>query len=206
MKLESSVTIPAPKQTVWDALNDETLLIECVPGCERLERISDNELAGAVTVKLGAVKAKLNGEIRMENVNAPHSYTLVGQGKGAAGLASGRADVALHEEGPDSTRLDYSAEAKVGGKLAQMGGRLIDSTANKYASQFFATFSELVGARAGTVEPADTAPAQPEPEAEPEAAESQPPEASPRKGLHPAIWAGALILLVLAALYLFMWM
>lgn len=205
MKLENSVTIPAPQQTVWDALNDETLLIDCVPGCERLERVSDSELAGAVTVKLGAVKAKLNGEVRMENVNAPHSYTLVGQGKGAAGLASGRADVSLHEEGPDSTRLDYSAEAKVGGKLAQMGGRLIDSTANKYASQFFATFSELVAARAGTggaAQAAEESTAEPEPAA----ADIQPPEAGPRKGLHPALWAAALILLVLGALYLFMWM
>ena len=206
MKLENSVTIPAPQQTVWDALNDETLLIDCVPGCERLERVSDTELAGAVTVKLGAVKAKLNGEVRMENVNAPHSYTLVGQGKGATGLASGRADVALHEEGPDSTRLDYAAEAKVGGKLAQMGGRLIDSTANKYASQFFATFSELVAARAGTGGATAQAAEESTAEPEPAAADIQPPEAGPRKGLHPALWAAALILLVLGALYLFMWM
>lgn len=204
MKLENETTIPAPRQTVWDALNDESLLIQCIPGCEALERLNDTELAGSVTAKLGSIKATLKGEVRLENVNPPHSYTLIGQGKGAAGFARGRADVALHEEGPDKTTLSYSVETSVGGKLAQMGGRLIDQTARKYADQFFACFSERVAERAGTapaIEAEPAAPAAEAPAAAGEAAESAPPAAEPRKGLHPALWAAILILIVLALLY-----
>lgn len=205
MKLEDEIAIPAPRQLVWEGLNDEGLLLQCIPGCEALERISDTELAGSVTAKLGSIKATLKGEVRLENVNAPHSYTLIGQGKGAAGFARGRADVALHEDGPDKTKLSYSVETSVGGKLAQMGGRLIDQTARKYADQFFACFAEQVAGRAGT-EPEAEAPAteQAAPAEESvRAAESAPGTAEPRRGLHPAVWAGLLILLVLGMLYVF---
>ena len=124
MKLAGERHIPAPQETVWAALNDETLLVQCIPGCEALERIAENEL----TAKVGPVKATFKGEVRLENVNPPHSYTLIGQGKGAAGFARGRADVALHPEADGRTHLVYSVEANVGGKLAQLGARLIEST------------------------------------------------------------------------------
>ncbi len=198
MKLAGERHIPAPQETVWAALNDETLLVQCIPGCEALERIADNELAAAVTAKVGPVKATFKGEVRLENVNPPHSYTLIGQGKGAAGFARGRADVALHPEADGRTHLVYSVEANVGGKLAQLGARLIESTAQKYAEDFFATFSHLVGERAAP-EPvaAAAAPAAPAPEEVPAV------EAEERPGLPPALWAAILILLVLALLYFF---
>jgi len=197
MKFESETTIPAPRQAVWEALNDESLLIQCIPGCETLQRISDNELAGSVTAKLGSIKATLKGEVRLENVNPPHSYTLVGHGKGATGFARGRADVALHENGAESTNLSYSVETSIGGKLAQLGGRLIDQTARKYADQFFTCFSERVVERVGKpVEAAAEAEAPAAGPAGPEAA-----DAEPRKGLPPMVWAAILILLVLALLY-----
>jgi len=208
MKLESETTIPAPRQAVWDALNDESLLIQCIPGCETLQRISDNELAGSVTAKLGSIKATLKGEVRLENVNPPYSYTLVGQGKGATGFARGRADVALHENGSDNTTLSYSVETSVGGKLAQLGGRLIDQTARKYADQFFTCFSDRVveqAAKAAAPAEGEETPVKAEQPAEeaPATASSEPQAAGadPRKGLHPAIWATILILLVLGLLY-----
>ncbi|MFQ5348046.1 MAG: carbon monoxide dehydrogenase subunit G [Rhodothalassiaceae bacterium] len=197
MKLAGETLIPASRETVWAALNDETLLIQCIPGCEALERIGDNELAAAVTARVGPVKATFKGEVRLENVSPPNSYTLVGQGKGAAGFARGRADVSLHDEGEGATRLVYSVEANVGGKLAQIGARLIESSARKYADDFFTTFSRLVAERAPAVAEATAE------EAAPAAAEEEPVEAEPRPGLPPAVWAAILILLVLLLLYLF---
>ncbi len=199
MKLAGERHVPAPQETVWAALNDETLLIQCIPGCEALERIADNELAARVTARVGPVKASFKGEVRLENVNPPHSYTLIGQGKGAAGFARGRADVALHPEDDGGTHLVYSVEANVGGKLAQLGARLIESTARKYAEDFFATFSRLVAERA--LPEAAEAPA--EAPAPPAPAEVPPVEAEERPGLPPALWTVLLVLLVLALLYFF---
>ncbi|GEQ98450.1 carbon monoxide dehydrogenase subunit G [Iodidimonas gelatinilytica] len=218
MKLESETIIPAPRQIVWDALNDETLLIECIPGCEALERLADNQLAASVTAKVGPVKAKFKGEVMLENVSPPHAYTLVGQGKGAAGFARGRADVALHDVEGDKTRLAWSVEANVGGKLAQMGARLIDSTAKKYAEDFFTCFSDLIVERMAKETPSGpTAPTteQPIPAAEPiEDAQTEPsaapaptppthdvPIGEDRPGLKPVLWVFALIALVLGLLY-----
>ncbi|RMD86875.1 MAG: carbon monoxide dehydrogenase [Alphaproteobacteria bacterium] len=196
MKLAGETLIPAPRETVWAALNDETLLIQCIPGCEALERIADDELAAAVTAKVGPVKATFKGEVRLENVSPPHSYTLIGQGKGAAGFARGRADVSLHDAEDGATQLVYSVEANVGGKLAQLGARLIESSARKYAEDFFATFSRLVAERAPAAAETTAGEAAP-------AAEEEPVEAAPRPGLPPAVWAVVLILLVLLLLYLF---
>jgi len=208
MKLEDERTIPASRQSVWQALNDESLLMQCIPGCEALERVGENELAGRVTAKLGSIKATLKGNVELENVNPPHSYSLVGEGKGAAGFARGRADIALHEDGPETTRMSYSVETNVGGKLAQMGNRLIDQTARKYADQFFDCFAERVGGAAGAetagaeAGEAGEAAGESAPAASRESADASPP-AEPRKGLHPAVWAGLLVLAVLALLYLF---
>lgn len=186
MKMESETRIPAPRAVVWEALNDETLLIECIPGCEALERISDTELAAVMSAKVGPVKATFKGEVRLENIAPPHSYTLVGQGKGAAGFAKGRADVALHDQADGGTLLAWSVEANIGGKLAQVGSRLIESTARKYADDFFRVFSTLVAERAAKSEEAA-------PQAEPERAAAIPPiEAEPRPGLSPWLWGAAL--------------
>lgn len=205
MKMEGETLIPAPRALVFEALNDETLLIACIPGCEALERISDTELAASMSAKVGPVKANFKGEVRLENVNPPFGYTLIGQGKGAAGFAKGRADVVLHEDGSGGTRLSWSVEASIGGKLAQIGSRLIDQTARKYADDFFARFNALVAERAeGATTDGEAAESIPEATGDAASVPSagiEPVSAEPRPGLPPLVWAGALI----AALALLLW-
>ena len=146
MDLNGEYLIEADRQTVWEALNNPEVLAECVPGCEKLEMTSDTEMSATVAIKIGPVKARFSGDVTLENINAPESYTITGEGKGGiAGFAKGGADVKLIEaEG--GTLLTYSVDAQVGGKLAQLGSRLIDSTAKKLADKFFKDFSEKVGA------------------------------------------------------------
>jgi carbon monoxide dehydrogenase subunit G len=145
MNIKGEEKIPAPIDKVWAALNDPDVLKDSIPGCQSLEKKSDTELAAVVLLKIGPIKAKFNGEVELKNLNPPHSYTIQGEGKGGiAGFAKGGADVSLAEEGPDSTLLSYSAKADVGGKLAQLGSRLIESTSKKLASQFFRNFSKKV--------------------------------------------------------------
>ncbi len=145
MDMKGEYRIPAPRETVWEALNNPEILKACIPGCESLEKTSDNELAAEVTAKVGPVKAKFKGSVTFENINAPEGYTIAGEGKGGvAGFAKGGADVHLAEDG-EETVLTYEAHAQVGGKLAQLGSRLIDSTARKMADEFFGKFSEIVG-------------------------------------------------------------
>jgi len=144
MDMQGEQRIPAPRQKVWDALNDPKVLQQCIPGCESLDVNEDGGFDALVSVKVGPVKAKFNGSVILENINAPESYTITGEGKGgAAGFAKGGADVSLEEDGSD-TLLRYTVKAQVGGKLAQLGGRLIDSTAKKYAKDFFNTFTDIV--------------------------------------------------------------
>jgi carbon monoxide dehydrogenase subunit G len=142
MDLTGEYIIAAPRQKVWEALNDADVLRACIPGCESLEKKSDTEMAATVVTKIGPVKAKFSGEVRLENINAPVSYTIAGEGKGGiAGFAKGGADVVL-DEVPEGTKLSYVVKAQIGGKLAQLGSRLIDSTVKKLADQFFQNFSE----------------------------------------------------------------
>lgn len=217
MKLQGETVIPAPRDIVWNALNDESLLVACIPGCDVLERVSDTELAAAMTVKLGPVKAKFKGDVKLENIDAPVSYRLVGEGKGAAGFARGHADVVLAElDGGTETRLSWSAEASVGGKLAQMGARLIDSTAKKYADEFFGKFNSLVSERvdkavdAGPVPAAESVPDETErdakkeqiaPGSEKKLLDSETDASPQRWGLPPYIWVTVLALAILALLY-----
>lgn len=139
--------IEAPIETVWAALNDPEILRACIPGCESLEKTSETELAATVSLKIGPIKAKFQGEVELKNLNPPNSYTIAGEGKGGiAGFAKGGADVTLAEDGPDATVLTYTAKADVGGKIAQLGSRLIQSTSKKLASQFFSEFNKVVSA------------------------------------------------------------
>lgn len=145
MVIEGEERIAAAIENVWRALNDAEVLKACIPGCETLEKTSDSELEATVTLKIGPIKAKFNGSVELTNLNPPHSYTISGEGKGGiAGFAKGGADVSLREDGPDATILSYSAKADVGGKMAQLGGRLIESTSKKLASQFFGDFNAHV--------------------------------------------------------------
>jgi carbon monoxide dehydrogenase subunit G len=148
MELKGEYRIPAPRDQVWAMLNDPAVLRECIPGCETLEGSPGEGFSARVTTKIGPVKATFNGAVTLTNVNPPEGYTISGEGKGGvAGFAKGGADVHLAADGAD-TVLTYVANAQVGGKLAQLGSRLIDSTAKKLADQFFACFAERAGAPA----------------------------------------------------------
>ena len=145
MVIEGEERIAAPVETVWRALNDPEVLKDCIPGCETLEKTSDTEFAATVSLKIGPIKARFNGAVELTNLNPPHSYTISGEGKGGvAGFAKGGADVSLKADGDGSTVLTYQAKADVGGKMAQLGSRLIQSTSKKLAAQFFADFNARV--------------------------------------------------------------
>jgi len=151
MELKGEYRIPAPRERVWAMLNDPDVLRECIPGCESLEGSPAEGFAARVTTKVGPVKATFNGQVKLSNVKPPESYTISGEGKGGvAGFAKGGADVHLAEDGA-GTLLSYTVNAQVGGKLAQLGSRLIDSTSKKLADQFFSSFAAKAGAEAPAV-------------------------------------------------------
>ena len=145
MEMTGEYLIPAPRERVWEALNDPEILGQAVPGCEEIEKLSDREMTATVQAKVGPVKAKFKGAVALKDINAPESYRIEGQGEGGiAGFAKGGADVKLAEDG-DGTILSYTANAQVGGKIAQLGSRLINSSAKKTADQFFKAFVQKVG-------------------------------------------------------------
>lgn len=148
MELTGERTIQAPRETVFAALNDPDILRQSIPGCESLEKTSDQSFDAVVTLKVGPVKAKFKGSVTLDDLNPPESYSLVGEGKGgAAGFASGKADVRLQEDGA-GTLLTYKVQANLGGKIAQLGSRLVQGTANKLSGEFFSRFGELVDQKA----------------------------------------------------------
>lgn len=145
MELKDAVTIPASRETVWRALNDPGVLRHCIPGCEELERNSPTELAAKVTLKVGPIKARFAGEVTLSEINAPEGYVLSGEGKGgAAGFARGSATVRLEDVSANETVLLYDAKADIGGRIAQLGARLLDRTARKLARKFFDDFAAQV--------------------------------------------------------------
>ena len=144
MELSEQQFIPAPPAEVYAALNERDILARCIPGCETLEKKSDTELAAKITLKVGPVKATFTGEVTLSNLNPPHGYTISGKGSaGAAGSAQGGADVSLQAHN-GGTMLAYKVNVQISGKIAQLGARLIDSTAKKLAAQFFANFAECL--------------------------------------------------------------
>lgn len=158
MQMTDSQRIPAPREKVWAALNDPEVLKRCIPGCESLEMTSPTEMTASVVLKVGPVKAKFGGKVTLSDIDAPNGYRITGEGSGGvAGFAKGGATVRLQEDGPDATILAYEVEAQVGGKLAQLGGRLIDSTAKKLAGEFFENFATAVAPAATETAPAEPA-------------------------------------------------
>lgn len=154
MDMTGSERIEAPIDAVWRALNDPEILKACIPGCQSLEKRSDTEMAATVVLKIGPVKATFQGEVQLSNLDPPRSYRISGEGKGGiAGFAKGGADVSLASDGEAATVLTYSVKADVGGKIAQLGSRLIDSTARKLAGQFFTTFGERAKAQPDVPQP-----------------------------------------------------
>ncbi len=155
MEMTGEARIPAPRQKVWDALNDPEVLKASLPGCESMERTEDGGYDAKIKAKVGPVSATFTGHVVLSDIDPPNGYTITGEGKGgAAGFAKGGAEVKLVDDG-DGTLLTYTAKAQVGGKLAQIGARLIDGTAKKMADDFFKRFAETVGGEA----PAEAAPA-----------------------------------------------
>lgn len=145
MELNEEKRIPAPRAAVWRALNDPEVLKVCIPGCESVEKRSDTEFTARVVVAVGPVKAKFTGEVQLSDIDPPNGYTISGKGSGGvAGFGKGSAVVKLRDEGSD-TILAYQVNASVGGKLAQIGQRLVDSTAKKLADEFFANFAKALG-------------------------------------------------------------
>jgi len=146
MEMNSQQHIAVPRDLVWAALNDPEIIRTCIPGCESLDRLPGGDLAATVVLKVGPIKASFKGMVRFENIVAPASLTLVGQGSGGvAGHARGSADVTLEEEA-GGTLLSYSVKAQVGGKIAQLGARLIHSTSQKLAEEFFRKLGKEIGA------------------------------------------------------------
>jgi len=144
MEMTGERLIAAPKATVWKALNDPQILKASIPGCEQIEVISETEMTASVAIKLGPISAKFAGRVKLSDIDPPNAYTLSGEGKGGpAGFAKGAAKVNLSEQS-NGTLLRYTVEAQVGGKLAQLGARLIDTTAKSMADQFFNRFVEQV--------------------------------------------------------------
>lgn len=190
MELTQSRTLDAPPPTVWAALNDPVVLKDCIPGCESLERVSDSEWKAVVATRIGPVQARFNGRVQLADLAPPTAYTLRFEGQGgAAGFANGEARVTLAPAGDHATTLTYTATARVGGKLAQLGSRLVDGVAAKLADDFFARFATRVA-----VAPAEAnapAPALPTPVAPP--------------GGNPWVRYGAIvaIVMVLVVLYLY---
>lgn len=145
MQMNDSQRIAAPKQAVWAALNNPEVLKACIPGCQSLEMTSPTEMTATVVFKVGPVKATFGGKVTLSDLDPPNSYRISGEGSGGvAGFAKGGATVRLQSEGDDVTILHYDVDAQIGGKLAQLGGRLIDSTAKKLAGEFFKSFGEAV--------------------------------------------------------------
>ena len=145
MELADEIIINASKDRVYAALNDPDILQQCIPGCEELIKHSDTDLEAKVVLKVGPVKAKFSGNVQLDTAGAPDNFSLTGQGNGgAAGHAKGGADVTLTADGPDTTILRYEAKAEISGKLAQLGSRLIQSTAKKLAAKFFKSFADVV--------------------------------------------------------------
>lgn len=196
MQLSGEALIAAPRAKVWAALNDPAVLARCIEGVQSLEADGENRFRGALDAKVGPVRARFTGTVALTEIDAPNRYVLVGEGKGGvAGFAKGSAEVTLADAEDGGTRLAWSATSQVGGKLAQLGARLVEGAARGYAEAFFRNFREIVEAPAA--QPEAPAPA-PEPEAPaPPAAE----EPAPR-GLPPLLWAGLLVLAVLLLLYL----
>jgi len=146
MDMTGERRIPAPRQVVWDALNDPAVLKSSIPGCDSLEKLSDDQMRATAAVKIGPISARFAGKVQLTDIDAPNGYRISGEGQGGvAGFAKGGANVALTDDGPD-TLLRYQVNAQVGGKIAQLGARLIDATAKQMADAFFDRFSAQVAA------------------------------------------------------------
>ena len=216
MDMTGEYRIPAPRQRVWEGLNNPEILKSAIPGCQTIEKVSDTEFTAKVLAAVGPVRATFGGKVVLSDLEPPQSYTITGEGSGGvAGFAKGSAQVNLDEEGAE-TVLHYAVQAHVGGKLAQIGSRLIDSVSRKMAEQFFERFVAAVAPQQPAAEAAETAEAEAAPEspqiaAPATSAEAQPPpvetDTETQKTrdirLPPVIWATGLAAVIGGILYYF---
>jgi carbon monoxide dehydrogenase subunit G len=148
LEMTGEYVLPLDRAKVYAALNDPDMLKRCIPGCEELNKLADNEFAAVVRMELGPVKARFKGKVRLEDLDPPNGYRIAGEGEGGvAGFAKGGATVSLTEV-PEGTKLSYKAEANVGGKIAQLGQRLLAGSAKKIADKFFNNFTTELGSEA----------------------------------------------------------
>lgn len=161
MDMTGEQRIAASQETVWAALNDADVLRQSIPGCESLEKLSDTEMTAKVKLQVGPVRATFSGKVTLSDLDPPNSYKIYGEGTGGpAGFAKGGAVVRLSDDG-GTTLMKYEVKADVGGKIAQLGGRLIDSTAKKLADEFFQRFTAIVGGDGTTADAPKPAAAKP---------------------------------------------
>ena len=193
MDMVGEQRIDATRDHVWQALNDPEILKRCLPGCEVLEKSSETEFQAKAVIRIGPVSARFSGVVTLSECDPPNGYVIAGEAKGgAAGVARGSARVRLEADGA-ATRLHYDVHAAVGGKLAQLGARLIDATARKLADDFFARFLEAVEAAGGPPPVAGTEPADP----------ATPEGGSSGSGLRPMVWISGIIAIVLILIIIF---
>jgi carbon monoxide dehydrogenase subunit G len=201
MEMTGEQLIPASQQETWDALNDTEILKACVPGCESITPAGENSYDVAMTSRVGPVSAKFKGKLTISDANPPHSYSIAFEGQGGvAGFAKGGAQVKLAPEG-HATRLSYSAKANVGGKLAQIGSRLVDAAAQKVANDFFTAFNERLSMKHAHPGSHDAHAGHDEHHAEPIARDPTLPDV--KDGTLAFFAAGALVVTVVALLTLF---
>jgi len=209
MEMTGEFRIPAPRQRVWEGLNDPEILKSSIPGCQTIEKVSDTEFTAKVLAQVGPVKANFAGKVKLSDLDPPQSYTIAGEGTGGvAGFAKGSAKVNLDDDG-GATVLHYAVQAHVGGKLAQIGSRLIDSVARKMAENFFTRFATVVAPEqpgdrgAAETQVPSTAPVT-SVEAQPHPADAQNGAATKKDiRLPPALWVTGLAAIIGAMLYFF---
>ena len=211
MEMTGEFRIPAPRERVWEGLNDPEVLKQCIPGCQTLERVSDTEFNGRVVASVGPVRATFGGKVTLSDLDPPQSYTISGEGSGGvAGFAKGGAKVNLAEDGA-ATVLTYAVQAQVGGKLAQVGSRLIDGVARKMANDFFGHFATVMAPEqpattAAEVVASEGVPTAPVAEPEQVTVETPRPLPVPRPTgtrLPPAVWVTGLAVIIIVLLYFF---
>lgn len=194
MDMTGEFRLPAPRTAVWKALNDPEILKQSIPGCEEIVKTSDTEMTARVSAKVGPVSARFSGKVTLSDLDPPNGYTISGEGQGGvAGFAKGGAKVNLRDDG-DGTLLSYAVQAQVGGKLAQIGSRLIDATARKMAEEFFSRFATAVAPAAPAAAPL-TGAAPPLPVA--------PPQRPEDRRVPPYVWAAIVTGIVAVLLYLY---
>ena len=203
MRLAGEQRVAAPRQKVWEALNDPEVLRQSIPGCQSLEKEGDDRLAAVAEVKIGPIGARFKGVVTLSEIDPPNGYTITGQGNGGvAGNAKGSAKVRLSDDGAGGTIVSYDVDAEVGGRMAQLGGPIIDATARQLAGKFFVKFGEVAAGGAAATETAPDAAAESAAAVNPAAASAPVPVVGVSGGSAPTMWLLALAVAAFAGFFI----